>query len=75
MPIRELENRLHSTISKPQNNQLKFSKQYSMNIETDFPREHSTSLSFDSFIEMFVNFAVSFMNYVDYIQVQANNIT
>ena len=46
-----------------------------MNIETDFPREHSTSLSFDSFIEMFVNFAVSFMNYVDYIQVQANNIT
>ena len=72
MPIRELENRLHFTISKPQNNQL---EQYSMNIETDFPREHSTSLSFDSFIEMFVNFAVSFMNYVDYIQVQANDIT
>jgi len=73
--IRELGNRLYSTISKPQNNQLEFSKQYSMYIETDFPREHSTSPSFNSFIGIFVNFAVSSMNYVDHIQAQANNIT
>ena len=75
MPIRELENRLYSTISKPQNNQLEFSKQYSMDIETDFIRECSTSPSLNSSIEMFVKFAISSINYIDCIQAQANNIT
>ena len=73
--IRELVNTLHSTIYKPQNNLLKLSKQYLMDIETDFSRECSVSLSFNSFREVFVISAGSSIDYTECIQAQANKIT
>jgi len=73
--IRELVNTLHSTISKPQNNLLKLSEQYLMDIETDFSRECSVSLSFNSFREVFVISAGSSIDYTECIQAQANKIT
>ena len=73
--IRELVNTLHPTISKPQNNLLELSKQYLMDIETDFPRECLVSLSFNSFREVSVISAGFSMDYTEYIQAQANKIT
>jgi len=44
------------------------SKWYSMEIKTDFIREHSVSLSSNSFREASVILAGSLMNYAEYIQ-------
>ena len=46
-----------------------------MYIKTDFPRGHSTSPSLNSSKGIFINSAISFMNYGDHVQAQANNIT
>ena len=73
--IRELVNTLYSFTLKSQNNQLKLSKCYSINIEIDMPREYSASPSLNSFREMSVNSTTSSIDYADWVQVQANNLT
>jgi len=65
VPIRELANTLHPFASKHQNNQLELSKCYSMNIEIDMHKRHSTSFSLNSFRRTSVNSTASSMDYAD----------
>lgn len=65
--IRELADRLYPTIFKPQNNFQEMSKWYSMEIETDFIREHSVFLSPNSSRKTSVILAGLSINYTEYI--------
>ena len=62
-PIRELVNILYTSTSDLQNNQL-FTC-YSMDIEIDMFKEHSTSPSLNSSRGIFIHSAVSSMNYAE----------
>ena len=74
-PTRELANTLHPTISKPQINLLELSKQYPMDIETDFPRGRPISSSPNSSRGVSVISAGSSMDYAERVQAQASNMT
>ena len=71
MSIRELANTLHPTLSKLQ----ELSEWYSMDMDTDFTREHLVSLSPKSSRKASVISAGSSMDYAEHIQAQANKIT
>jgi len=75
VPIRKLPNTLLPTIFKLQNDYLELSKWYPIDIETVFPKEHLISLSSNSSREVSVISDGFSMNYAEYVQVQANNMT
>ena len=75
VPKRELVNTLNPSTSKPQNNQLYYSKQHSMDIETKLSREQFSSPSMNSLKEISVNFATSSMEYAEHLQTQPGNLT
>jgi len=66
--IEELINKLYSFTSNLQNNQLELSKHYSIDIETDFSRDHSIFPNINSLRETSANFAIFSIDYVEYIQ-------
>ena len=68
-------NILYPFTLKSQNNQLKLFKHYSIDIKIDIPKEHLAFPSFNSSREISVNSAASSMNYADWVQTQANNLT
>ena len=65
MPIRELVNILYTSTLDLQNNQPQLFTCYSINIEIDMFKEHSTFPSLNSSREMSIHSAVSSMNYAD----------
>ena len=76
MPIRELVNTLYSTTSKEiRNIQLALFNKNLINIETNSPTECLISWSPNSFREVSVISAGFSMDYVEYVQAQANNLS
>ena len=75
VPIRELANTLNLFTLKSHNNLCNLFKRYAMNMETDFPRDCTTSPSPNSSKKTFVNFTTLSIDYVNWVQAQANNMT
>ena len=74
VPRRELANILNHSISKPQTNQPSQSKQHSIDIEANSPREHFLSPNTNSSREMSVNSTTSSIDYTEHIQAQSRNL-
>ena len=75
VPIRESANTLNPFILKSHNNLCNLFKWYAMNMETDFPRGCTTSPSLNSSKKTFVNFTTLSIDYVNWVQAQADNMT
>ena len=65
MPIRELVNILYTSTSDLQNNQPELFTCYSIDIEIDMFRKHSTSPSLNSSRGIYIHFTIFSMNYAD----------
>ena len=70
-----LNHNMNSFTLKAYNNLYDFFKWYTINMETNFPKDCTTSPSPNSSKRTSVNSTTLSINYVDWVQAQANNMT